>query len=203
MLTVGLDGEDLVGSRLWRCRAGGHRQAAGRLHQRAEHCEGSSPAAVPGCDRPWPGGMLTRASYRRSRSWIGRHCAEHATPSGPLPFAGVVDNAGRHEWSTTRCWWCPRWSGPSRPWLLGSCAAQAAAGCCARSGTPAGAPCGMGTERLTLTPRRSRCADCWASHVLLPTALSVRRADFHRGDRHGAAGPRRRGDGAPAHGDSS
>lgn len=26
---------------------------------------------------------------------------------------------------------------------------------------------GLGAERLTLTPRRSRCADCWASHVLL------------------------------------
>ena len=33
---------------------------------------------------------------------------------------------------------------------------------------------GMGAERLTVTPRRARCA---ATHVLLPGALSVRRAD--------------------------
>ena len=36
---------------------------------------------------------------------------------------------------------------------------------------------GVGAERLTLTPRRSRCADCQGSHVLLPTVLSPRRAD--------------------------
>lgn len=36
---------------------------------------------------------------------------------------------------------------------------------------------GVGTERITVTPRRSRWADCRASHVLLPTALSARRAD--------------------------
>jgi len=35
----------------------------------------------------------------------------------------------------------------------------------------------MGAERLTVTPRRARCADCAATHVLLPGALSVRRAD--------------------------
>lgn len=36
---------------------------------------------------------------------------------------------------------------------------------------------GLGSERLTVTPRRSRCTGCRTSHVLLPTALSVRRAD--------------------------
>lgn len=36
---------------------------------------------------------------------------------------------------------------------------------------------GIGAERVTLTPRRSRCADCRASHVLLSTVLSPRRAD--------------------------
>jgi len=36
---------------------------------------------------------------------------------------------------------------------------------------------GVGAERLTVTPRRARCADCAATHVLLPGALSVRRAD--------------------------
>lgn len=36
---------------------------------------------------------------------------------------------------------------------------------------------GLGTERVTVTPRRSRCAECHASHVLLPSALSLRRAD--------------------------
>ncbi|MGH3610099.1 MAG: DUF6431 domain-containing protein [Pseudonocardiaceae bacterium] len=36
---------------------------------------------------------------------------------------------------------------------------------------------GLGDQRLTVIPRRARCAGCHASHVLLPTALSVRRAD--------------------------
>lgn len=46
------------------------------------------------------------------------------------------------------------------------------------SGTPGGRTVrGVGAERLTLTPRRSCCADCGGSHVLLPTVLSPRRAD--------------------------
>lgn len=32
-------------------------------------------------------------------------------------------------------------------------------------------------HRLTVRPRRARCADCRATHVLLPAALSLRRAD--------------------------
>lgn len=36
---------------------------------------------------------------------------------------------------------------------------------------------GLGAERLTVTPRRARCPECETTHVLLPTALSVRRAD--------------------------
>jgi hypothetical protein len=36
---------------------------------------------------------------------------------------------------------------------------------------------GLGSELVTVTPRRARCADCQATHILLPAALSVRRAD--------------------------
>jgi hypothetical protein len=37
--------------------------------------------------------------------------------------------------------------------------------------------CGMGGVRLTVTPRRARCADCAGTQILLPTELTVRRAD--------------------------
>ena len=36
---------------------------------------------------------------------------------------------------------------------------------------------GMGANTVTVTPRRARCADCATTHILLPTALTVRRAD--------------------------
>lgn len=36
---------------------------------------------------------------------------------------------------------------------------------------------GLGSDRLTVTPRRARCADCSATQVLLPAALTCRRAD--------------------------
>jgi transposase-like protein len=36
---------------------------------------------------------------------------------------------------------------------------------------------GMGTDTVTVTPRRARCADCQVTQILLPTALTVRRAD--------------------------
>ena len=36
---------------------------------------------------------------------------------------------------------------------------------------------GIGTDTVTVTPRRARCADCRVTQVLLPTALTVRRAD--------------------------
>lgn len=36
---------------------------------------------------------------------------------------------------------------------------------------------GTGNDRLTVTPRRARCVDCGATQILLPTALTVRRAD--------------------------
>jgi len=36
---------------------------------------------------------------------------------------------------------------------------------------------GMGADTMTVTPRRARCADCAMTHILLPTALTVRRAD--------------------------
>lgn len=36
---------------------------------------------------------------------------------------------------------------------------------------------GVGDARLTLTPRRARCASCRATHMLLPAALSMRMAD--------------------------
>ncbi|RAX45519.1 helix-turn-helix domain-containing protein [Arthrobacter sp. AQ5-05] len=36
---------------------------------------------------------------------------------------------------------------------------------------------GQGDERLTLQPRRARCTSCRRTQVLLPAALSVRRAD--------------------------
>ena len=35
----------------------------------------------------------------------------------------------------------------------------------------------IGDDRLTVTPRRARCVDCGAAQILLPTALTVRRAD--------------------------
>jgi transposase-like protein len=36
---------------------------------------------------------------------------------------------------------------------------------------------GLGSARLRVTSRRARCADCQATHVLLPGQLLVRRAD--------------------------
>ncbi len=36
---------------------------------------------------------------------------------------------------------------------------------------------GVGDDRVSVTPRRARCADCGATQILLPTALTVRRAD--------------------------
>lgn len=36
---------------------------------------------------------------------------------------------------------------------------------------------GLGEARLRVRPRRARCAGCAATHVLLPAALSARRAD--------------------------
>ena len=36
---------------------------------------------------------------------------------------------------------------------------------------------GMGGARLTVTPRRARCANCAGTQILLPTELTVRRAD--------------------------
>ncbi|SHI99767.1 Homeodomain-like domain-containing protein [Tessaracoccus bendigoensis DSM 12906] len=36
---------------------------------------------------------------------------------------------------------------------------------------------GVGTDRVTVTPRRTRCVSCVATHVLLPTYLVLRRAD--------------------------
>lgn len=36
---------------------------------------------------------------------------------------------------------------------------------------------GMGADTVTVTPRRARCTDCATTHILLPTALTVRRAD--------------------------
>lgn len=36
---------------------------------------------------------------------------------------------------------------------------------------------GMGTDTVRVTPRRTRCTDCAATHIVLPTALTVRRAD--------------------------
>ena len=36
---------------------------------------------------------------------------------------------------------------------------------------------GLGADTVTVTPRRTRCADCSATHILLPTQLTVRRAD--------------------------
>lgn len=36
---------------------------------------------------------------------------------------------------------------------------------------------GLGDARLRVRPRRARCPGCAATHVLLPAALSVRRAD--------------------------
>lgn len=36
---------------------------------------------------------------------------------------------------------------------------------------------GMGRETVTVRPRRARCADCRATQILLPTELTVRRAD--------------------------
>src|SRR6476469_3490780 len=36
---------------------------------------------------------------------------------------------------------------------------------------------GIGADTVTVTPRRARCADCRVTQILLPTALTVRRAD--------------------------
>ena len=36
---------------------------------------------------------------------------------------------------------------------------------------------GVGADTVTVTPRRARCRDCSATHILLPTELVPRRAD--------------------------
>ena len=36
---------------------------------------------------------------------------------------------------------------------------------------------GVGARRVTHTPRRARCGDCGRTQILLPTELTVRRAD--------------------------
>lgn len=36
---------------------------------------------------------------------------------------------------------------------------------------------GVGVDTVAVTPRRARCADCRGTQVLLPTTLTVRRAD--------------------------
>jgi hypothetical protein len=36
---------------------------------------------------------------------------------------------------------------------------------------------GIGADTVTVTPRRARCADCRVTQILLPTALTLRRAD--------------------------
>ena len=36
---------------------------------------------------------------------------------------------------------------------------------------------GIGADTVTVTPRRTRCPDCRVTQILLPTALTVRRAD--------------------------
>ena len=36
---------------------------------------------------------------------------------------------------------------------------------------------GIGAARVTIRPRRARCGDCGATHILLPTALTPRLAD--------------------------
>ena len=36
---------------------------------------------------------------------------------------------------------------------------------------------GIGSDTVTVTPRRARCPDCRVTQILLPTALTVRRAD--------------------------
>ena len=36
---------------------------------------------------------------------------------------------------------------------------------------------GVGAQRITHTPRRARCGDCGRTQILLPTELTVRRAD--------------------------
>ena len=36
---------------------------------------------------------------------------------------------------------------------------------------------GVGADTVTVTQRRARCADCRVTQILLPTTLTVRRAD--------------------------
>jgi len=59
--------------------------------------------------------------------------------------------------------------------------------CCAAGrgqGDPGGAAAGVDAfaavdvaDTVTVTPRQARCADCQVTQILLPTALTVRRAD--------------------------
>lgn len=53
---------------------------------------------------------------------------------------------------------------------------------------------GLGQERLTVQPRRARCADCGRTQVLLPAALALRRGRHCGGyrDRAGGQGCRQR-----------
>ena len=36
---------------------------------------------------------------------------------------------------------------------------------------------GIGSDTVTVTPRRARCAGCRVTQILLPTGLTLRRAD--------------------------
>src|SRR5664279_3492886 len=56
---------------------------------------------------------------------------------------------------------CPRCRGALRP--FGNCRTRTVRG--------------IGADTVTVTPRRARCADCRVTQILLPTALTVRRAD--------------------------
>ena len=59
-----------------------------------------------------------------------------------------------------------------------NCPARGVGLCCGRSATAGPAPsAGIGADIVTVTPRQARCADCQVTQILLPTALTVRRAD--------------------------
>jgi hypothetical protein len=60
---------------------------------------------------------------------------------------------------------CPRCRGVLRPFGSG------------RTRTVRGIGNDTVTVTVTVTPRRTRCPDCRATQILLPTALTVRRAD--------------------------
>ena len=102
----------------------------------------------PGCNTTWPLSPFDAVDH------AGGPWAEHAV-------IGVVDQAFVEADLATGRLPCPVCAGVLRPW--GHARTRRVRD--------------LGQAMLTITPRRARCADCGATHVLLPGLCLPRRAD--------------------------